>query len=197
MNQVVRGTSHPGPFSTWTTPENAEGSLARWSPHAAATDVFPSFLGALSRLVAARCAAAGAVLLVATGLSGCGAGRPATVPVSGSVTLDGQPVAAATVLFQPVSGVPGRAITAADGSFTLTSFTEGDGAVVGRHHVAVSKLSLSRVAIDDAGVSGPGIAGEAKETWHTPKRYATPAESGLEIEVEEGMGPVSLELSSG
>lgn len=150
-----------------------------------------------SQPVAARCAATAAVFFLATALSGCGPGRPATVPVSGSVTLDGQPVAAATVLFQPVSGVPGRAITAADGSFTLTTFTDGDGAIVGRHQVAVSKLSLSGVAIDDAGVSGPGIAGEAKETWHTPKKYATPAESGLEIEVQEGMGPVSLELSSG
>ena len=149
-----------------------------------------------SRPVAARRAATGAIFFLTLALSGCGPGRPATIPVSGSVTLDGQPVAAATVLFQPVSGVPGRAITAADGSFTLTTFTDGDGAIVGRHQVAVSKLSLSGVAIDDAGVSGPGIAGEAKETWHTPKRYATPAESGLEVEVLEGMGPVTLELSS-
>lgn len=150
-----------------------------------------------SRPVVAWCAALAALFPLATAASGCGPGRPATVPVSGSVTLDGKPVAAATVLFQPVSGVPGRAITAVDGSFTLTTFTDGDGAVVGRHQVAVSKLSLSGVAIDDAGVSGPGIAGEARETWHTPERYATPAESGLEVEVQEGMGPVSLELSSG
>lgn len=139
----------------------------------------------------------GAGILFAAAICGCGPGRPATVPVSGTVTLDGQPVAAATVLFQPTSGVPGRAITAADGSFTLTTFTDGDGGIVGRHQIAVSKLSLSGVEIDETGVSGPGGPGEAKETWHTPKRYATPAESGLEVDVREGMGPVSLDLKSG
>jgi hypothetical protein len=112
------------------------------------------------------------------------------------VTLDGEPVSGAAVLFQPVSGVPGRAVTEADGTFRLSTFSDGDGAMIGLHQVAVSKLSLAGVEIDEAGVSGPGPAGAASETWHTPQRYATPAESGLEVEVRNDMELVVLALSS-
>jgi hypothetical protein len=129
-------------------------------------------------------------------LAGCGPSRPVTVPVRGVVTLDGKPVNGATVLFQPTQGVPGRAITAADGSFELTTFAKGDGAVVGRHSVAVSKFTMSGVAETEGGVSGPVAAGGAKETWVTPQKYATAAESGLEVEVKPGLGAVSLELKS-
>ena len=42
---VVRGKSHPWPFSTWATPENAEGSRGCRSPHPAAADYFHSLPG--------------------------------------------------------------------------------------------------------------------------------------------------------
>ena len=41
---AVRGKSHPWPFSTWATPENAEGFRGCQSPHPAAADFFHSLL---------------------------------------------------------------------------------------------------------------------------------------------------------
>jgi len=126
---------------------------------------------------------------------GCSPGRPTTVPVGGTVTLDGMPLGGATVLFQPASGTPGRAVTADDGSFALTTFETGDGALIGRHRVAVTKFAMVGLS-DVGGVTGPVAAGDVREQWVTPKKYATPAESGLEIDVTKGMGAITLELQS-
>lgn len=135
-------------------------------------------------------------LLVAVSFDvGCSPRRPATVPVRGVVTLDGSPLGGATVLFQPVAGTPGRAVTADDGSFELTTFDPGDGALLGRHRVAVMKVTLSGLN-DVGGVTGPVAAGEVREKWVTPKKYATPGESGLEVDVGQGMSAVVLELES-
>ena len=41
---TVHGKSHPWPFSTWATPENAEGFRGCRSPHPAAGNFFPSLL---------------------------------------------------------------------------------------------------------------------------------------------------------
>ncbi len=131
----------------------------------------------------------------ASAVGGCAPRRPPTVPVRGTVTLDGMPLGGATVLFQPPSGTPARAVTTDDGSFTLTTFEPGDGALVGRHRVAVTKFTMSGLS-DVGGVTGPVAAGDVREQWVTPKKYATPAESGLEVEVVRGLGAVALELES-
>src|SRR5262245_39016229 len=76
-----------------------------------------------------------AILIFATG---CGDGLPPRVPVSGKVTIDGQPVTFGSVRFVPAGG--GRQATAQidkDGSFTLTAYEPGDGCVPGTHRVAV------------------------------------------------------------
>lgn len=70
-----------------------------------------------------------------------------TTPVSGVVTCDGQPVANATINFTPVGGedrAEGRrgrvalGMTDKDGRFTLTTYKNYDGAIVGRHTVTIS-----------------------------------------------------------
>jgi hypothetical protein len=73
-------------------------------------------------------------------------------PVSGAVTTGGKPVGGLIVTFQPLppeggtSAAAKRAIgeTDSDGSFTLSTSTKGDGAVVGKHRVMV--LSSDRSA---------------------------------------------------
>lgn len=80
--------------------------------------------------------------------AGCGgdAEQYKTVPVSGVVTCKGVPVANATVNFTPlaeagrVEGRPGRLAlgkTDKDGRFTLTTYENDDGAIVGKHTVTV------------------------------------------------------------
>jgi hypothetical protein len=76
---------------------------------------------------------------------GCGAdGKFAKV--SGRVTLDGQPLAGASVVFQPLNPDPANplpgshGLTNADGTFTLqVDLRTTSGAAVGAHRVAISR----------------------------------------------------------
>jgi len=90
--------------------------------------------------------------------AGCSGGR--VVPVSGRVTLNGQPLANVHVSFQPISagndhnpGGGSYAITDSDGRFTLR-MVEGDapGAVVGKHRVEITPRNTD----DDADRRGKG-----------------------------------------
>jgi hypothetical protein len=77
-------------------------------------------------------------------LAGCGSSKIA--PVSGRVTLNGKPLAKASVTFAPVGGKdkkePGPSsagITDGDGRYTLTLIgQDGRGAVVGKHMVRIA-----------------------------------------------------------
>jgi hypothetical protein len=69
---------------------------------------------------------------------GCGI-RP--VPVEGLVTLDGRPLKDAAVTFTAEgNGRVATAITGNDGSFHLTTFTTGDGALPGDYRVTIMVL---------------------------------------------------------
>lgn len=128
---------------------------------------------------------------------GCGPRRPATVRVSGRVLLDGAPLPAAAVLFEPVSGgVPARGSTGSDGTFTLTTFTRGDGALPGRHRVAVSKVVVEGVAAGPDGLEAAPPAGPPTERAVVPTRYADPATSGLEATVAAGADTLEFAIES-
>ena len=90
------------------------------------------------------------VLLAAVGVAALGAGcggDKKLAKVSGVVTLDGKPLDGATVVFHPEGGGrPATGTTGADGHFSLTTYTSGDGAQVGDHKVVVSKSSQANVS---------------------------------------------------
>src|SRR5262245_52624927 len=113
-----------------------------------------------------------AALVVLLGLAaGCGGGSP-FAPVSGRVTLKGQPLAGARVAFQPADTgklelAPGSVgTTDEDGRYTLkvVSTAGRSGALVGRHHVVISKSNLPAGPSKEE-TSGPG----AKEL--VPAKY--------------------------
>jgi hypothetical protein len=92
--------------------------------------------------------ACGAALFV---VAGCGAKNttPATVPVTGKVTLEGAPVAAAIVSLEPTSdsagGIPAQATTNESGEFEVsTIFDQGRttqiGMTPGNYALTVTKL---------------------------------------------------------
>ncbi len=82
------------------------------------------------------------VAVLALVLAGCG--RRA-VPVQGVVTLDGEPLAGATVVFMPDGGGrPANGYTAADGMFQLTTFQPNDGALPGTYRVLVQKTEAQK-----------------------------------------------------
>ncbi len=77
-------------------------------------------------------------------LIGCSAkpsGMPAVAPVTGTVTLNGEPLAGASVIFQSESGHSSMGTTDSTGSYQLTAPGNQKGAVIGLNKVKInSKL---------------------------------------------------------
>ncbi|QDU39539.1 hypothetical protein Mal4_38840 [Maioricimonas rarisocia] len=122
------------------------------------------------------------VLLVVAGCTG-GAHQYDVVPVSGVVTCEGKPVANAIVQFSPAEkegraeGRPGRAAfgkTDEQGRFTLSTYGEDDGAIVGTHTVSV----------------GPA---PTEDTAERPNKFAC-ADSTLQVTVEPGADDLTLDF---
>lgn len=128
-------------------------------------------------------------------LAGCGGGL-GPVPVAGTVTLDGEPVAGAKVTFIPAGpGIPATGTTDATGRYELRIGSGRTGVPLGRYGVTVSKLKVSTITEGEARRVTAAASAEVVETESTsnglvqviehviPRRYADPATSGLEVDV--------------
>jgi hypothetical protein len=116
-------------------------------------------------------------------LPGCGRDPellPA-VPAAGTVTLDGKPVSKGTIHFQPEKGRPASGAID-DGRFTLTTYEEGDGAVAGKHKVAVEAIEAEAPETNKRQPRNPVDANK----YLVPKKYAGTETSGVEVEVPPG-----------
>ncbi|MBY0525770.1 MAG: DUF4198 domain-containing protein [Gemmataceae bacterium] len=129
--------------------------------------------------------------LVLLGVVGCGGTKYA--PVSGRVTLDGQPLTDAVVIFQPIGdprdpGGPGSAAkTNANGEYTLKVVGPGDraGALVGKHQVRISTRTSSASPSDESANQTPE---------RVPAKYVR---DPLTFEVPaEGTGTAHFDLTS-
>src|SRR5262245_39545204 len=56
-----------------------------------------------------------------------------TAPVTGNVLLNGKPLTSGTVTFVPPKGRVANGEIRSDGSFELSTYRAGDGAIVGPH----------------------------------------------------------------
>ena len=74
--------------------------------------------------------------------TGCGYRRPPQVKTTGTVTLDGEPVAQASLMFIPDSGRPASGNTNTNGEFQVSSFGGNDGLPAGNYRVTATKLVL-------------------------------------------------------
>jgi hypothetical protein len=144
-------------------------------------------------------AACGLVII----LDGCGGGaeRPAMGRVSGKVTYKGQPVTSGSVIFTPArdqgkEAAGGRVATGniqPDGTYTLTTFDTGDGAVLGQHVVTVEahgQTTMTGVPIDPK-TKRPRYV-PAKST--IPEKYGSLDKTPLRHTVEPGNNTFDLEL---
>ena len=128
---------------------------------------------------------------------GCGPSRPKTVPVTGVVTLDGKAVEGASVMLAPQGeGRPALGMTDKEGKFALQTFESGDGAILGKHQLTVRKVLTTGVQADRDGLSGVMAPDGIRERWIIPKKYSNPKEWDRTVEVEPGMEPLKLELTS-
>jgi hypothetical protein len=114
------------------------------------------------------------------GVSGCGGGgdRPPLGAVHGRITLDGKPLGAARVVFEPKdSGRQSFGRTDGEGNYELTYLRDMMGAKVGSHIVRI------RNAHDRAGL-----------TETVPARYNV--KSTLEAEVAAGDNAIDFDLTT-
>lgn len=90
------------------------------------------------------------LLIAAIALSGCGKSPYELADVRGTVTINGQPLTHARVMFAPAAvggptganvGKPAFGTLQADGSFVLGTYGKSDGAIVGPHSVTIIALN--------------------------------------------------------
>ena len=136
-----------------------------------------------SGVPAALCA-----LFVAAAMPGCAKQefenlRQPTFPVRGQVTLDGKPVANATIVFKPVDASKFKwreqpqAKSDAEGKFSLFTYDSNDGAPAGDYRVGIAILA----AAED---EGSDQVRRDKDAVKIPARYGDAATSGLTAKVD-------------
>jgi hypothetical protein len=124
-------------------------------------------------------------------LSGCSPGKQ-MVPVSGRVLYNGKPLDFGTVMLQPERGQPAVGAIQPSGAFSLTTYKEGDGAVVGKHRVRITCYEPQR---SPSLPKNSEIISLGKPL--IPAKYANYATSGLEVEISVGRNePLVFRLSS-
>jgi hypothetical protein len=137
-------------------------------------------------------------------LAGCGGDPdlPKLGKVSGTVTYKGQPVTKGLVTFVPAGGAgaqTGQSATGEiqeDGSFTLSTFENNDGAVLGEHIVVVQSRE-DDPALEGQGMPIPDARGrlKIKPPKHlVPEKYGTSTKSPLRHTVEAGSNTFTIEL---
>lgn len=133
---------------------------------------------------------------------GCSSEQPNTYPVSGTVLFNKIPVEGAGVMFQPVEGGSyGFGVTDQNGSFVISTFEIGDGAIPGEHRVTVKMQTetgligspTDGLASDDTTQESPTLTRPMVEL---PSRYGKADTSGLTVIVESSMDPINLELTT-
>jgi hypothetical protein len=79
------------------------------------------------------------LLIMVLAGSGCGGGGVKLTKVDGKVTLDGSPLEGANITFVPEdnNGPLATGVTGSDGSYRLTTYNTGDGAVAGKYKVTI------------------------------------------------------------
>lgn len=135
-------------------------------------------------------------MLLMTSLIGCNrTAAPDTVPVSGTVTYNGQPVTSGTVAFQPaeIRGGEGEiqrpavGVIGSDGRYALSTFEPGDGVVPGDYRVAV--LSYADEPTPEEYAEG------ATRKSAIPEKYTSGQTSGLRTQIApEASGPIEFDI---
>lgn len=128
-----------------------------------------------------------ALLVLALLVAGCGPGNRA--PVKGKVVFNGQPVTEGAILLAPIgetgeSGAPANGIVQLDGTFSLGTDKDADGAAIGRHRVYYTAPSPT----------GPAWDGYGPEPERKYSRFQGLSPREAEVEVKAGSNELTIEL---
>lgn len=120
-------------------------------------------------------------------------GKLPVFPVKGKLLLDGKPLANANLVFHPTTPLPKdasqilpRGRTSEDGDFTLTTYSDNDGAPAGKYRVTVSYRGTHQNLRTN------------EEPDLMPSAYRNPRASVLKAEVQEGdndLPPLEIKLT--
>jgi hypothetical protein len=113
---------------------------------------------------------------------GCGSSdRPKTIPINGSVTIDGRPPGeTGKMFFTPTRAAEGYSLRPASGSFNaeghyrVMSWAPDDGLVPGHYTVSVLPNDLGKTSV--------------------PTRYHQSSTSGLEVDIPIDQGPIEYNI---
>lgn len=114
--------------------------------------------------------------------------QKATFPVNGKVTLNGKPLAGATVALHSFNKTSEKHTTVCDGlsdangRFTVTTYFRFDGAPAGEYTATVRKVKR-------------GIADEEAPDKNTlPEKYGAPTTSPLKVTIKEGTNDIEFDV---
>jgi len=139
------------------------------------------------------------LLLAAAGCllaAGCGGqDGPAVVPVSGRLTMNGEPLAGVRIRFFPgeshTQGVTAFADTNEEGGFDITTQKPADGIVPGQYLIDVNMPSP--VAEPPPGTKGWDLSAKQVESSDIPEKYRDAKTSELSFNIEGGK-PLEIDL---
>lgn len=135
-----------------------------------------------------------------SGLSGCGganSGAPTQplVPISGKVTLKGQPLASASVVFTPRGSTPGAGaygVTDANGVYVLKHKSESDGVEPGEYAVVISKMAMK----DGSPIPEGKTAADVEAVQAVPPAYSDPSSdyAGNKVTVAKDTSTLNFDI---
>jgi len=148
-------------------------------------------------------------VIVTSLVCGCGGGGESeTAPVRGKVTCEGTPITSGMITFNPIAegekGPPGKAASGKinpDGTFELSTYKPGDGAIIGMHNVSYAPLVAGEGDDSDEEDEGGNKAAPpppAAKTQPAGKGKLLPCQQGgiAKIGVVAGRNDLTIELSS-
>jgi predicted small lipoprotein YifL len=133
--------------------------------------------------------------LLLTSLAGCGGGvankGPSLVPVEGTITMDGKPLAEASLMFGTGSAM---GETDASGHYELKAQGGKKGCPAGEFKVVVEKWLNADGSVYRSAEMSPMDAGAKQQI---PPKYSNAEKTELKASVKEGGAKINFELKSG
>lgn len=125
-------------------------------------------------------------------ITGCGGDGFNLAPVSGTVSLNDQPLADTLVTFAPTStvGPPSWGRTDANGTYSLQTRDGERGAVIGEHRVTITTAEAPEASNERDDVYGSSTPEKV------PARYNTDSELTFTVSEDSAEGSADFKLTS-
>ncbi len=127
-------------------------------------------------------------------LCGCFGSNSDIGSVTGTVTLDGEPIEWATVTFKPTQGRGSIGVTDANGVYTLGYIRNQNGALIGNHKVVI-RTEIVKSPYGD-GEESEGAVEPTPRKEMLPKKHSDWKKTELTATVESGSNTIDFPLST-